>query len=128
MRLGRPQFERLRVMAEAPEQVDAQRVKRQIERDLEISREMRAGDLVAVRLQIVDQQLAEAAFLAQRLLGGGGGAGLWFDFIVVAGRDERLIAVVVDLGIIDVIGFATWRRCRVRSAPDAVRIRRHGRS
>jgi hypothetical protein len=35
---------------------------------------MRPGDLEAVRLEIVDQQLAEAAFLAQLLLGGEAGA------------------------------------------------------
>ena len=40
--------------------------------DVEIAGEMRPGDLQPVRLEIVDQQLAEAAFLAQRLLGAGG--------------------------------------------------------
>ena len=67
---GCPQFERVGVVAEVPEQIDAQRIEREIERDLEIPRQMRPGDLQAVRLEIVDQHLAEAAFLAQLLLGG----------------------------------------------------------
>jgi hypothetical protein len=54
-----------------PEKTGAQRIKRKVERDLEISREMRPGDLVPVRLEVVDMRLAEAAFLAQRLLGAG---------------------------------------------------------
>ena len=65
----------MRVVAEAVEQIDAQRIEREIERDPEIRRQMRPGDLQPVRLEIVDQQLAEAAFLAQRLLGAGRGAG-----------------------------------------------------
>ena len=69
---GRAQIERVVVVAESVEQIDAQRIEREIERDLEICRQMRAGDLQPVRLEIVDQHLAEAAFLAQRLLGAGG--------------------------------------------------------
>ena len=48
-----------------PKQVGAQRVERQIERDIEILRQMRPGDLQAMSLEIVDQDLAETAFLAQ---------------------------------------------------------------
>jgi hypothetical protein len=57
------------VIAEAVEHVGAQRIERQVERDLEISRQMRAGDLVAVRLEIVNETLAETELLAQSLLG-----------------------------------------------------------
>jgi hypothetical protein len=54
------------------EEIGAERIEREIERHLEICTEMRAGDLQTVRLQIVDQQLTEATFLAQLLLGGKG--------------------------------------------------------
>ena len=47
-RLDRAQIEWVYVMVEAVEHVGAQRVERQVERHLEISRQMRAGDLVAV--------------------------------------------------------------------------------
>ena len=93
-RLDRAQIERVRVIAEAVEYFDAQRIERQIERDPEIPREMRAGDLQPVRLEIVDQHLAEAAFLAQRLLGAGRNmAGLGSSSLDVA-RPERVILAV----------------------------------
>ena len=59
------------MIAEAVEHFGAQRIERQVERDREIFRQMRAGNLVAVRLEIVDEALAEAAFFAQCLLGRG---------------------------------------------------------
>ena len=67
-RLGCRQIEGMRPVAEV-EDVDAQRIERQIERHPEIRREMRSCDLQPVRLQIVDEDLAEAAFLADSLLG-----------------------------------------------------------
>ena len=128
-RLGRPQIERTRVVAKAVEQIDAQRIERQIERDLEIRRQMRAGDLQPVRLEIVDQQLAEAAFLAQRLLGAGGGAGRCRRHPRhPAAGVERLVAVIIGLGV----GIAGMRPRRgpprVRRGPGGDRIRRHRRS
>ena len=57
------------MIVEVVEHVGAQRIERQIERDREISRQMRAGDLVAVCLEIVDEALAETELLAQSLLG-----------------------------------------------------------
>jgi hypothetical protein len=65
----RPEIERVEVVADLPEQVGAERVKPEIEGDLEIAGQMRSRDLEAVRLEILDQHLAEAAFLAERLLG-----------------------------------------------------------
>lgn len=63
------------MIAKPVEQIDAQCIEPEIERDVEITRQMRPGDLQPVRLEILDQQLAEAAFLAQHLLGGEGGTG-----------------------------------------------------
>ena len=88
--LDRPQIERMRAVAEPLEQIDAQRIERQIEGDIEIRREMGAGDLQSVRLEIVDQQLAEAAFLAQGLLGIRGRAA---DFVVSAGLEPDCLVV-----------------------------------
>ena len=65
------------------EEIDAERIEREVEGDLVVLGEMRARDLQAVRLEIVDQHLAEAAFLAQRLLGAGGGAGTGIAVLVV---------------------------------------------
>ena len=93
--LDRPQIERVRAVAEPLEQIDAQRIERQIEGDIEIRREMGAGDLQSVRLEIVDQQLAEAAFLSDGLPGGRGGAG---DFVVSAGLEPERLVVVAILG------------------------------
>ena len=59
---------------------------------------MRAGDLQPVRLEIVDQRLAEAAFLAQRLLGAGRGwAGIDIVILVIGSRGEGFVAVVIGL-------------------------------
>ena len=64
---------------------------------------MRPGDLQPVRLEVVNQQLTEAAFLAQRLLGAGRGAG-GFRVLVIRGRgDEGLVAIVLVLAI-DIAG------------------------
>ena len=83
----------MRAVAEPLEQIDAQRIERQIEGDRKIRREMGAGDLQSVRLEIVDQPLAEAALLSDGLLGGRGGAG---DFVVWASHEpERLVAAGV---------------------------------
>ena len=73
--LDRPQIERVRAIAEPLEQIDAQCIERQIEGDIEIRREMGAGNLQSVRLEIVDQQLAETALLSDGLPDGRGGAG-----------------------------------------------------
>ncbi len=60
-----------------------------------------------VRLQIVDQGLAEAAFLAQRLLGAGRNmAGLRIVIVDVA-RPERVILAVFSLGVIAGSGWVT---------------------
>ena len=58
---------------------------------------MGAGDLQSVCLEVVDQQLAETAFLAQCLLGLRGAAG---DFVVWAGLEpDRLdITAVASVG------------------------------
>ena len=88
--LGRPQIERVRAVAEPLEQIDAQRIERQIEGDIEIRRKMGAGDLQSVRLEIVDQQLAETALLAQCLLGTRGTAG---DFVVWAGLEPDYLVI-----------------------------------
>ena len=60
----------MRAVAETLEQIDPQRIECEIESDREISRQMGAGDLQPVRLEIVDEHLAEAAFLAHGLLAG----------------------------------------------------------
>jgi hypothetical protein len=92
------------VIAKAIEENDAQRIKSEIERNLEIRREMRAGDLEAMRLEIVDQRLAEAAFPAQRLLGASGGrTGVGIVILVVGNRGERLVAVIIGLAV-DIAG------------------------
>ena len=93
--LDRPQIERVRAVAEPLEQIDAQRIERQIEGDIEIRRQMGAGDLQSVRLEVVDQQLAETAFLAQCLLGIRGTAG---DFVVSAGLEPDRLVVAAVLG------------------------------
>ena len=94
-RLDCPQIERTRAIA-VIEHIDAQRIERQVERHPEIRREMGPGDLQPVRLQVVDEHLAEAAFLAHGLLGGRGGGGC----LVVFGRREAglLVAVVAGVG------------------------------
>ena len=86
----RPQIERARAIAEPLEQIDAQRIERQIEGDIKIRRQMGAGDLQSVRLEVVDQQLTEAAFLAQGLLGIWGRAA---DFVVSAGLEPDCLVV-----------------------------------
>src|SRR5262249_22839049 len=58
-------IERPQAVAVMLEEIDAKRIKREIERYLEIPGEMRARDLQAVRLEIVDKALAEAELLAQ---------------------------------------------------------------
>ena len=60
-------------------EIDAQRIERQVERHPEIAGKVRLRDLQPVRLQVVDQGLAEAAFLAQLRFAGErarGGAGM----------------------------------------------------
>ena len=53
--LDRPEVQRVGVIAAAVEQVRGEGIEREIECDLEISRQIRAGDLVPVRLKIVDE-------------------------------------------------------------------------
>ena len=59
-RLGRPQIERAVAIA-AVDQIAAQRIEREIERDREIAGQIRPRDLQPVGLEIVDMPLAEAA-------------------------------------------------------------------
>ena len=66
-RLGRPQIERAVAIA-AVDQIGAQRIEREIERDREIAGQIRPRDLQPVGLEIVDMPLAEAALLADLLL------------------------------------------------------------
>ena len=61
---------------------------------------MRAGDLVAVRLEIVNEALAEADLLAQRLLGAGRNMAGRRIVIVDVARPERVILAVFSLGVI----------------------------
>src|ERR1700693_417703 len=73
-RAVRPSLDRLEIERTGPiaemQDVDAQGIKCEIERELEIRRKMGLGDLEAMRLQILDQNLTEAAFLAHHLLAG----------------------------------------------------------
>src|SRR6516162_3686702 len=64
-----PQFERVGVVADVPEEISAHSIESEIECGLEIPRQICPGDLQAMSLEIVDQDLAETAFLAQLLLG-----------------------------------------------------------
>jgi hypothetical protein len=78
----RAQIERMGTAATIElEEIGAQRVKRQIEGAPEIAREMRARDLQAMRLEIIDKALADAKFFPQLLLGAGGGT--FSDFVLV---------------------------------------------
>ena len=81
----------MRAIAEPSEQIGAQRIERQIERDRKIRRQMGAGNLQSVGLKIVDQALAEAALLAQGLLGAQGGTG---DFVVSASLEPDRFVIV----------------------------------
>ena len=83
----------MRAVAEPLEQIGGHCIECQIEGDIKIRRQMGAGDLQSVRLEVVDQQLAETAFLAQCLLGVWGMMG---DFVVFASREpERLVTGVL---------------------------------
>ncbi len=98
----------MRAVAEPIEQIDAQRIERQIEGDIEIRREMGAGDLQSVRLEIVDQQLAETALLAQCLLGARGAAG---DFVVWAGLEpDCLVVADIPVPVAERSTSPSWRR------------------
>src|SRR5260370_17550935 len=61
--------------------------------------EMRPGDLQTVRVEIVDQELAKAAFLAQLLLGGEARAG-GSVVILHFGRRGFLVAVAFGFGVV----------------------------
>ena len=61
---------------------------------------MRAGDLMPVRFEIVDEQLVEAAFFAQRLLGAGRNMAGRRIVIFDVARPERVILAVFSLGVI----------------------------
>jgi hypothetical protein len=98
----------MRATAGAIEQIDAQRIERQIEGDFEIRRQIGTGDLQSVRLEVVDQQLAEAAFLAQCLLGTRGTAG---DFVVSAGLEpDCLVVADVAASVAERSTSPSWRR------------------
>ena len=85
----------MRAVGEPFEQIDAQRIERHIEYELDIRRQMGAGDRQSVCLEIIDQQLAEAALLAHCLLGARSTAG---DFVVSTGLGSERLVVAGVLG------------------------------
>jgi hypothetical protein len=95
-----PQVERPRAPATI-EDIHAQRVEGEVERHPEIAGEVCSGDLQPVRFQIVDEKLAEPAFLANLLLAGKrarGGAcarGTGYKWLVVV---FRIGAAAVGIG------------------------------
>jgi hypothetical protein len=92
------QIERTRAVAGMLEQIGAERVEREVEGDLEVLGEMGARDLQAMRLEIVDERLAEAAFLVQRLFGAGGGAGDFCVGVIILRAGGESVVVVPSLG------------------------------
>ncbi|HXC14832.1 MAG TPA: hypothetical protein VNV39_18600, partial [Stellaceae bacterium] len=64
---------------------------------------MHPGDLQPVRLEVVNQHLTEAAFLAQRLLGAGRGAGGFLVLVIRRRGDEGFVAIFLVLAI-DIAG------------------------
>ncbi|MBV8109138.1 MAG: hypothetical protein JO012_05160, partial [Hyphomicrobiales bacterium] len=104
------QIEGAWAIAEVVGDIDAERIERQVECDLEIYRQMRAGDLMPVRLEIVDQALAESEFFAQRLFDAGGkntlGGGEVLVIVIAAAWRKRVVAAIVTVTVIGRAGRA----------------------